>query len=256
MFTFLVGISLRQRPLVLIAALLITGWGVLIARDMPIDLLPDLHPPMVTIVTEAGGYAPEEVEQLITYPMELVLNGMPGVSRIRSASSPGFSLIYVEFTWGTDPNRNRQQVTERIGMVRERLPAGVVPHLAPMSSVMGLAMQLVVQAPGMDPMALREVADWTVRPRLMAVEGVSQVYVVGGDVRQFRFTPNPVAMNMLGITLTQVEQALTAFGGNSSGGLQRPVQHRIHHPQRRPQPQPGRSAQPRGRLPRRSPGAA
>lgn len=219
MFTFLVGLSLRQRPLVLIAALLITGWGVLIARDMPIDLLPDLHPPMVTIVTEAGGYAPEEVEQLITYPMELVLNGMPGVSRIRSSSSPGFSLIYVEFTWGTDPNRNRQQVTERIGMVRERLPAGVVPHLAPMSSVMGLAMQLVVQAPGMDPMALREVADWTVRPRLMAVEGVSQVYVVGGDVRQFRFTPNPVAMNMLGITLTQVEQALTAFGGNSSGGF-------------------------------------
>ena len=219
MFTFLVGISLRQRPLVLIAALLITGWGVLIARDMPIDLLPDLHPPMVTIVTEAGGYAPEEVEQLITYPMELVLNGMPGVSRIRSSSSPGFSLIYVEFVWGTDPLRNRQLVMERLAMARERLPDDITPNLAPMSSVMGLAMQLVVQAPGMDPMTLRELADWTIRPRLMAVEGVSQVYVVGGDVRQYRFTPNPVAMNMLGITLTQVEQSLNDFGRNSSGGF-------------------------------------
>lgn len=219
MFQFLVGISLRQKPLVLLATVMVTLWGMVIARGMPIDLLPDLHPPVVTIVTEAGGFAPEEVEQLITYPMELMLNGMPGVTRVRSSSSPGFSLIYVEFEWGTDPYRNRQLVTERIAMARDRLPQAVSPHLAPMSSVMGLAMQVVVSADAMDPMSLREVADWTIRPRLMAVEGVSQVYVVGGDVRQFRFTPNPVAMNMLDISLSQVEQALTAFGGNSSGGF-------------------------------------
>ncbi|PWC31246.1 efflux RND transporter permease subunit [Azospirillum sp. TSO35-2] len=219
MFQLLVSFSLRQRPLVLIATLLMSIWGVFVARDLPIDLLPDLHPPVVTIVTEAEGYAPEEVEQLITYPMEMVLNGMPGVTRVRSSSSPGFSLIYVEFEWGTDPYRNRQLVTERIGMVRERLPQRAVPHLAPLSSVMGLAMQVVVAAPGVDPMDLREAVDWMIRPRLMAVEGVSQVYVVGGEVRQFRFTPSPGAMRTLDITLAQVEQALTAFGANSSGGF-------------------------------------
>ncbi|PWC45917.1 efflux RND transporter permease subunit [Azospirillum sp. TSO22-1] len=219
MFQALVGFSLRQRLFVFVATLLMTIWGVFVARDMPIDLLPDLHPPMVTIVTEASGFAPEEVEQLITQPLELVLNGMPGVSRVRSASSPGFALVYVEFQWGTDPYRNRQLVNERIAMARERLPQGAAPHLAPLSSVMGVAMQIVVSGPSLDPMALREIADWTIRPRLMAAEGVSQVYVVGGDVRQFRFTPNPGAMNSLGISLSQVEQALTAFGANSSGGF-------------------------------------
>lgn len=219
MFQALVAFSLRQRLFVLVATLLMAVWGVYVARDMPIDLLPDLHPPVVTIVTEADGFAPEEVEQLVTQPLELVLNGMPGVSRVRSSSSPGFALVYVEFQWGTDPYRNRQLVTERIAMARERLPQGVVPQLAPLSSVMGVAMQVVVSGPAVSPMALREAADWTIRPRPMAVEGVSQVYVVGGNVRQFRFTPNPVAMNALGISLTQVEQALTAFGSNSSGGF-------------------------------------
>lgn len=219
MFQALVGFCLRQRVPVLILTALLTIWGIIVGRDMPISLLPELHPPMVTVLTEANGLAPEEVEQLVTYPMETVLNGMPGVSRVRSVSSPGFSLIYAEFQWGTDPYRNRQLVTERLAMARERLPEGVTPQLAPMSSVAGLIMQVAVTSDTLDPMTVREVADWTIRPRLMAVDGVSQVYVVGGDVRQFRFTPDLGSMRNLGISLTQVEQALSAFGANSSGGF-------------------------------------
>lgn len=219
MFQALVGICLHQRVPVLILTLLLTIWGVVIGRDMPIALLPELHQPVVTVVTEAGGLAPEEVEQLVTFPLETVLNGMPGVSRVRSVSSPGFSLIYAEFQWGTDPYRNRQIVTERIGMVRDRLPDSVTPQLAPMSSVAGLIMQIALTTDGPDMMALRELADWTIRPRLMAVEGVSQVYTVGGDVRQFRFTPDLGRLRTLDISIAKVEQALSAFGANSSGGF-------------------------------------
>lgn len=224
MFQALVGICLRQRVPVLILTALLTLWGILVGRDMPIALLPELHPPVVTIITEAGGLAPEEVEQMVTFPLETMLNGMPGVARVRSSSSPGFSLIYAEFQWGTDPYRNRQIVTERIGMARDRLPPGLSPQLAPMSSVAGLVMQVALTSDTLDSMSLREVADWTLRPRLMGVDGVSQVYVVGGDVRQFRFTPSLAAMRSLGIGLNQVDHALTAFGTNSSGGF-----NDVHH---------------------------
>ena len=224
MFQALVGFCLRQRIPVLILTALLSLWGVMIGRDMPIALLPELHQPVVTVLTEAGGLAPEEVEQLVTYPLETVLNGMPGVSRVRSVSSPGFSLIYAEFQWGTDPYRNRQLVSERLSMARDRLPAGLSPQLAPMSSVAGLILQIALTTeggnPGMDElMGLRELADWTIRPRLMAVEGVSQVYTVGGEVRQFRFTPDLGAMRNLDIGIAKIEQALSAFGANSSGGF-------------------------------------
>jgi len=124
MFQAIVGFSLRRRMFVLAAAAMLIGWGLTIARDIPIDLLPELRQPTVVIVTEAGTLAAEEVEQYVTQPMEMVLNGMPGVTRILSASSAAFSRITVSFQWGTDPFRNRQIVTERLAMARDRLPAG------------------------------------------------------------------------------------------------------------------------------------
>ncbi|MGE0713858.1 MAG: efflux RND transporter permease subunit, partial [Alphaproteobacteria bacterium] len=219
MFVALVDFSLRRRLFVLVATALLAAYGVVVAGGMPIDLLPELHPPMVTIVTEAGGFAPEEVEQLVTYPIEMVLNGTQGVARIRSGSSPGFSVIHIEFEWGSDTFRNRQLVAERLALVAGQMPRGIVPILAPSSSATGLIMEVAVTASATAPMALRDVTDWTIRPLLLGVPGVSQVYVVGGEVRQYRFTPNIGQMRTLDVTLEQVGAALDSFGANTSGGF-------------------------------------
>lgn len=218
MFQAIVGFSLRHRIFVLAVALILIGWGLMVARDMPIDLLPEIRQPSVVIVTEAGSLAAEEVEQLINQPIEMVLSGMPGVVRVRSSASAAFSSITVVFQWGTEPFRNRQLVNERLAMVRDRLPVGIVPQLAPMSAATGLIMHMGVTG-GSDAMALREYVDWVLRPRLLALNGIAQVFPIGGEVRTFRFTPNPLAMRTLDITLQQVEQTLAAFGTNSSGGF-------------------------------------
>ncbi len=218
MFQAVVAFSLRQRIFVLVAALILVSWGLFVARDMPIDLLPELRQPAVTVVTESGSLAAEEVEQLVTQPIEATLSGTAGVTRVRSTSSAAFSRVMVVFGWGTDPYRNRQLVTERLAQLRDRLPAGLSPQLAPMSAATGLIMHMGVTG-GADPMALREYVEWTLRPRLLALEGVAQAFLIGGEVKTFRFTPNPVAMSDLGVSLQQVEQALTAFGTNSSGGF-------------------------------------
>lgn len=219
MFWAIVRFSLERRLLlVLLTAALIIA-GVFVARDMPIDLLPELRPPMVTVTTEAAGLAPEEVEQLVTTPVEMAMNGLPGVKRLRSSSAPGFSSVNIEFEWGGDIFRNRQLVNERLGLARERLPAGVEPQLAPPASVMGLVIQTAVESDGADAMTLRDAADWTIRPKLLAVPGVSQIYVVGGSVRQFAILPNPTAMRQLDVSLEQIEQATSRFGANSSGGF-------------------------------------
>jgi CzcA family heavy metal efflux pump len=219
MFTFLVTQSLRNRLLVLALALVLVVWGGVVATRLPVDVFPDLNRPTVTLMTEAEGLAPPEVEQLVTWPIETQMNGLPGVTRVRSVSGVGLSIVYVEFDWGTDIYRNRQLVSERLGLVRGQLPANAVAQMGPVSSIMGQILLAAVTAPeGVSPMEVREAADFLIRPRLLAIPGVAQVIPIGGEVRQFRVAPNPAAMRALGIPLEQLERALAQFGTNSGGG--------------------------------------
>lgn len=220
MFTFLVTQSLRNRLLVLALAAVLVVFGAFTATKLPVDVFPDLNRPTVTIMTEAEGLAPPEVEQLVTYPIETQMNGLPGVTRVRSVSGVGLSIVYVEFDWGTDIYRNRQQIAERLSLVRDQLPANTVPQMGPISSIMGQILLVAVTAPDdVSPMAVREVADFTIRPRLLTIPGVAQVIPIGGEVRQYRVSPNAAALRSLSVTYDQLEKALAQFGVNSGGGF-------------------------------------
>jgi len=220
MFTVLVTQSLRNRLLVLAVAAVMVLLGAFAVTRLPVDVLPDLNRPTVTIMTEAEGLAPVEVEQIVTVPLETAMNGVPGVARLRSVSGIGLSVVYVEFAFGTDIFRNRQQVAERLALVRDRLPAGVTPQMGPVSSIMGQILMFAVTAPaGASPMEVREAADFIIRPRLLAIPGVAQVIPIGGEVRQFRVAPDLAALRAFGISLDALEKALAQFGTNSSGGF-------------------------------------
>lgn len=220
MFRILIESSLKNRLLVLASATVLMLYGAFTARTLPVDVFPDLNRPTVTLMTEAEGLAPEEVEALVTFPVETAMNGAPGVTRVRSVSGVGLSVVTVEFEWGTDIYRNRQQVAERLSLVRSQLPPDLVPQMGPVTSIMGEIMLLAVEGgAATTPMQVREVADWVIRPRLLTVAGVSQVVPIGGEVRQYRVTPNVTLMRDLGITLEQMENALTAFGRNTGGGF-------------------------------------
>ncbi|MGU3541405.1 efflux RND transporter permease subunit [Methylobacterium sp. A52T] len=219
MFTLLVTQSLRNRLLVLALAAVLVVYGAFTATKLPVDVFPDLNRPTVTIMTEAEGLAPQEVEQLVTFPVETQMNGLPGVTRVRSVSGVGLSVIYVEFDWGTDIYRNRQQVSERLAMVRPQLPPTVNPMMGPVSSIMGQIVMVALSGGTVSPMQLRELADFTIRPRLLAIPGVAQVIPMGGEVRQFRVAPQPTALRALGVTHAQLETALAQFGTNTGGGF-------------------------------------
>jgi HME family heavy-metal exporter len=219
MFTFLVTHSLRNRLLVIALALVLVVWGAFTATRLPVDVLPDLNKPTVTIMTEAQGLAPPEVEQLVSFVIETQMNGVPGVSRVRSVSGVGLSIVYVEFDWGTDIYRNRQQISERLALVRDQLPANVTPQMGPVNSIMGQIVLLALTAPDdVSLMDVREAADFVLRPRLLAIPGVAQVIPIGGEVRQYRVAPNPAAMRALGVGMADLEKALTQFGVNTGGG--------------------------------------
>jgi HME family heavy-metal exporter len=205
---------------VLAIAVAMVLYGALTVTRLPVDVFPDLNRPTVTIMTEAEGLAPTEVEQLVTYPLETQMNGLPGVTRVRSTSGVGLSIVYVEFDWNTDIYRNRQQIAERLALVQAQLPQGVVPQMGPVASIMGQIMLIAVTAPDdVTPMELREVADFTIRPRLLTIPGVANVIPIGGEVRQYRVAPNPAAMRAFGVTFEDVETALTGFGANTGGGF-------------------------------------
>lgn len=221
MFKWLLDNSLSNRLLVIIASLVLMAYGAFTLSRTPVDVFPDLNKPTVTIMTEAGGMAAEEVEQLITFPLETTMNGLPGVESVRSVSSAGLSFIYVTFDWTTEIFRARQMVSERLSAMEEGLPAGVIPRMGPISSIMGEIMQIAIpiDTAKISPMQVREYADWVLRPRLMAIPGVAQVIPIGGEVRQFQLQPNTTRMAELGITHEQLEGALKGYSSNTSGGF-------------------------------------
>lgn len=219
MFNFLVTASLRNRLFVLSAAFVLMAYGLYVLPRVPIDVFPDLNRPTVTLMTEAEGLAPQEVEQLVTYPLETAMNGMPGVLRVRSVSGVGLSIVYVEFDWGTEIYRSRQLVAERLALVREQMPRGVTPQMGPVTSIMGEIMLVAITGDSVTPMEMRELADFTIRPQLLNIAGVSQVIPIGGEVRQYRVTPNLAALQALDVTHEQIEAAVSRFGTNTGGGF-------------------------------------
>ena len=219
MFDAIVAFSLRNRILVLFAAFALVAMGLLSASRLPVDVLPNLNRPVVTILTESPGLAPPEVETLVTRPIETSMSGVPGVERVRSVSGIGLSVVYVEFDWKEDVFRARQQVAERLTLVREQIPPGTVPQMGPVTSIMGEIMLVAVPYGKASPMEAREIADFQIRPRLLTIPGVAQVIPIGGEVRQYRVSPDPASMAALGITLDQIDRQLREFGTNSGGGF-------------------------------------
>lgn len=221
MFKWLLVNSLANRLLVLIASVVLMFYGAWTLSRTPVDVFPDLNKPTVTVMTEAGGMAAEEVEQLITFPLETTMNGLPGVETVRSVSSAGLSFVYITFDWSTDIFRARQMVSERLSSMEEGVAPGVVPRMGPISSIMGEIMQIAipVDTAKISQMDVREYADWVLRPRLMAVPGVAQVIPIGGEVRQFQVQPDTWRMAELGISHDQLEAALRGYSSNTSGGF-------------------------------------
>lgn len=220
MLNAIIRFSLQQRLVVLFVALLLMAAGTWQAMHLPIDVFPDLNQPRVTIMTEAHGMAPEEVETLVTFPIETTMNGATGVQTVRSQSGVGLSVIYVDFAWGTDIYTARQIVAERLAVAAESMPEGVRPQLAPVSSIMGqiLIAGMWSETGETKPMELRTLADWVVRRQLLTIPGVSQVFVMGGGRMQFQILVNPDKLRRWGVSLHDVETAVSRSNANATGG--------------------------------------
>ncbi len=220
MLNKIITFSLKNKLLVLLCATLLTLGGSFIASDMEVDVFPDLTAPTVVVMTEAHGMAPEEVERLVSFPIETSVNGATNVRRVRSSSSAGFSIVWVEFDWGTDIFKARQIVSEKLITVGAGLPVGVgAPTLAPQSSIMGEILLIGLTSDSINQMDLRTAAEWTIRPALLATGGVSQVTVIGGDFKQYQIQVNPAKMKFYEISLNELMEACNGMNQNATGGV-------------------------------------
>ncbi len=220
MLNRIINFALNNRLLVVVASILLIVFGSFVANRMEVDVFPDLTAPTVVVLTEAHGMAPEEVEKLVTFPLETSVNGATNVRRVRSSSSAGISIVWVEFEWDTDIFKARQIVNEKIIAVGEKLPLGVGnPTMAPQSSIMGEIMLISLTADSTNQMDLRTIADWTIRPRLLATGGVAQVVVIGGEFKQYQILASPQKMKYYNISLSELLRASEQSNGNSSGGF-------------------------------------
>ncbi|MEQ1935435.1 MAG: efflux RND transporter permease subunit, partial [Fimbriimonadaceae bacterium] len=209
MLNRLIELSLRQRVLMVALTLMVMLFGLITIPKMDVDVLPDLNRPVVTIMTEAHGMAPEETEALVSFPIETMMNGATGVQRVRSASSAGFSIVFVEFDWSTDIFRARQIVNEKLQLAQARLPEGSVASLAPISSIMGEIMLVSLSSKDGKtlPIDVRSLADFVVRPRLLAIPGVSQVVPIGGGSKQYQVLTSPERLKQFNVTLDELVEA-------------------------------------------------
>lgn len=221
MLDLLIRLSLKRRLIVGLGALALSIYGAWLLPGLPVDVFPNLNRPTVTVLTEAHGLAPEEVETLVTLPIESTLNGTPGVLRVRSSSGIGISIIYVEFDWGTEIFRNRQLIAERLQLLENRLPPGMQPVMGPVTSIMGEIQFIGVTSPEakVSPMELRTLSDWTLRPRLMTIPGISQVVVMGGEVKQYQILISSEKLQRKGVSLEDLKHALSEISENTTGGF-------------------------------------
>ncbi|MBK9379669.1 MAG: efflux RND transporter permease subunit [Saprospiraceae bacterium] len=220
MLNKIIHFSLQNRLFVIVATVLLIVFGTFVASRMEVDVFPDLTAPTVVVLTEAHGMAPEEVEKLVTFPIETAVNGATHVRRVRSSSSAGISIVWIEFEWNTDIFKARQIVNEKIIAVAEHLPVGVGnPTMAPQASIMGEIMLISLTADSTSQMELRTLADWSLRPRLLATGGVAQVIVIGGEYKQYQILASPQKMDAFNVSLSDLVKACEEANGNSSGGF-------------------------------------
>ncbi|MBQ1885912.1 MAG: efflux RND transporter permease subunit [Bacteroidales bacterium] len=217
----LIRFSLRNRLPVLMGAVLLAIGGIWSARQMDVDVFPDLTAPTVVVMSEVPGMAAEEVETLVTFPIETAVNGATNVRRVRSASTFGYSFVWAEFNWGMDVFKARQIISEKMVALSESLPEGITPVLAPQSSVMGEILFVGLQADSTSMMDLRTLADWVIKPAILSTGGVSQVTVIGGDYKQYQVIADPRRMDAYGVSMDQLEAAVASMSQNSSGGVVR-----------------------------------
>lgn len=221
MLNAIIRLALNHRLFVVAATALIVVYGAMTVRDLPVDVFPDITKPTVTIMTESHGMAPEEVETRVTFPIESYLNGLPGLERLRSQSGIGLSVITLEFEWGTDIYRNRQLVQEKLNLALERLPKDIVPVMGPVGSLMGQIQQISVTSGDdkVDPMALRDFAEWVLRPRLMTIPGVAQVISIGGGLKQYQILISAEKLNRHQLSIDQIDKEIAQISQNTTGGF-------------------------------------
>ncbi|SCM58552.1 efflux RND transporter permease subunit [Petrimonas mucosa] len=221
MLNKIIKYSLNNRLFVLLGALLLIVGGLYTAGEMDVDVFPDLTAPTVAVMTDAHGMSAEEVERLVTFHIETSVNGATDVRRVRSASMQGYSFVWVEFDWGTDIFRARQVVSEKMVTLGGVLPEGIVPVLAPQSSIMGEILFIGLKADTTTLMELRTLAEWVVKPAILATGGVSQVTIIGGDQKQYQILADPQRMDRFGVTMAELAETGRGFSANSSGGVVR-----------------------------------